>query len=166
MADHAKSFQTFLAIPSAILSDGIITVPLWAVTAMTLSESYHLPPIGSTGIRAVIGTHDDTMTLSGVLVGPTRSAWKLGLETLAESGKRGSFLARRTGGKLGGLILVTALTIRTDIQIQSLSFSISAAKRDALDVSISLAHLPLPSAQSKLLVYGSAAVAALGDWLM
>jgi len=159
-----KSFQQLLAIPSAIIADGPITVPLWAVTAMTLSESYHLPPIGTRGVRAVIGTHDDTITLSGVLVGAQRYAWKLGLETLAESGKRGSFLARTTGGKVSGLVLVTSMTIRTDMQIQSLSFTASAARRETIDVSITLAYLPLPSALGKLLDAASLGVAALADW--
>ena len=159
-----KSFQQVLAVPSAIIADGIITVPLWAVTAMTLNQSYHLPPIGTKGARAVIGTHDDTITLTGVLVGELRYVWKLGLETLAESGRRGSSLARMTGGAVGGLVLVTSMTIRTDMQVQSLSFSASAARRETLDVSITMAHLPLPSALVKLLDVASLGVASLADW--
>jgi len=35
-----------LTIPSAILSDGgVLLIPLYAVTSMTLSETYHLPPL-------------------------------------------------------------------------------------------------------------------------
>jgi hypothetical protein len=159
-----KSFQSYLAVPSAIISDGIVTIPLWAVTQMSLTETYHLPPIGSSGARAVVATHDDTVSLSGVLVGAERFTWKLALETLAESSKRGSALGKFTGGKVSGLILVTSMTIRTDMQVQSLTFSASAARRDVLDVSIALAHMPLPSALGKLLDVASIGIGALADF--
>jgi phage protein U len=162
----ALSYQDYLNVPSAIISDGgLLTVPLWAVTAMTLSETYHLPPIGSTGARSVVGTHDDTISLSGVLVGPERFAWKLALETLAESGRRGSALAGLTGGAVSGLVLVTSLTIRTDMQVQSLTFSSSATRRDTVDVSLVLVHMPLPSALGKLLDVAAVGVGALADAL-
>jgi phage protein U len=158
------SFLDESTLPSAILSDGIVTVPLWAVNTISLSESYHLPPIGSSGAKAIVATHDDTVTLSGVLVGEERYAHKLALETLAEASKRGSALAAMTGGRVGGLILVTSMTIRTDMQVQSLSFSASAQKRDALDVTITMAHMPLPGALAKLLDIASLGVAGLADW--
>jgi hypothetical protein len=158
-----SSFQSYDVIPSAIVSDGILTVPLWAVTQMTLSEAYHLPPIGSAGSKTVVPTHDDTITLNGVLVGAERHAWKFALETLAEASKRGSALASFTGGKVGGLILVTSMTIRTDMQVQSLTFTASAGKRDALDVTITLAHLPLPGGLGKLLDVASIGVGLLAD---
>jgi hypothetical protein len=158
-----KSFQQYGTMPSAIVSDGILTIPLWAVTTMTLTESYHLPPIGATGSKSVIGSHDDSITLAGVLVGAERYAWKLALETLAESSRRGSALASFTGGAVGGLVLITSMTIRTDMQMTSLTFTASAARRDALDVSIGMAHLPLPSALGKLLDVASVGVGALAD---
>ena len=158
------SFQNEATLPSAIVSDGIVTVPLWAVSTMTLSESYHLPPIGSSGAKAIVSTHDDTVSLNGVLVGEERFALKLALESLAEASKRGSALAALTGGRVGGLILVTSMTIRTDMQVQSLSFTATAQKRDALDVSMSLAHMPLPGALAKLLDIASLGVAGLADW--
>jgi phage protein U len=158
------TFQRYDVIPSAIISDGLLPVPLWAVTAMSLSESYHLPPIGSSGARAVVATHDDTITLSGVLVGTERFAWKFALETMAETSKRGGALAALSGGKFSGLILITSMTIRTDMQVQSLSFSAAAAKRDALDVSITMVHMPLPGALGKLLDLASVGVGALADF--
>jgi phage protein U len=159
----SESFQRYFPVPSAVISDGIVTVPLWAVTSLSLSETYHLPPIGSAGAKAAVSTHDDSVTLSGVLIGPERFAWKLALETLAEAGKRGSAIATVSGGAVSGLILVTALTIRTDMQIQTLTFTASAAKRAALDVSIALAHMPLPGALGKLLDVASLGVAALAE---
>lgn len=159
-----SSFQDYLTIPSAIVSDGLLPIPLWAVTAMTLSQSYHLPPIGTSGSRAIVGSHDDTISLSGVLVGAERYAWKFALETMAEASKRGTSLEAYSQGALSGLILVTSMTIRTDMQIQSLAFSVSASRRDALNVTISMMHLPRPGALAKLLDLASVGVAALADW--
>jgi hypothetical protein len=153
-----------LGVPSAIISDGIITVPLFAVTTMTLNETYALPAIGSTTARAVVASHDDTVTLIGMLIGPQRYAEKLALETLADTSRRGSALGAFTRGRFSGLILLTAMTIRTDMQVQTLQFSASAARRDVLEVTITLAHLPLPSALGKLLDVASVGVGALADW--
>jgi hypothetical protein len=153
-----------LGVPSAIISDGIITVPLFAVTTMTLNETYALPAIGSTTARAVVASHDDTVTLIGMLIGPQRYAEKLALETLADTSRRGSALGAFTQGRFSGLILLTAMTIRTDMQVQTLQFSASAARRDVLEVTITLAHLPLPSALGKLLDVASVGVGALADW--
>lgn len=158
-----KSFQRYATIPSAIISDGVLTIPLWAVSSLSISETYHLPPIGSAGSRAIVSAHDDTISMSGVLVGAERYAWKVGLETLAEASKRGSALQGMTGGKVSGLILVTAMTIRTDMQVQSLTFSASSAKRDVIDVSISMAHMPLPGGLGKLLDLASVGIGGLAD---
>ncbi|MGV9818737.1 hypothetical protein [Nocardia xishanensis] len=161
----AKSFQGYAAVPSAVLSDGaLLTVPLWAVTAMTMGATYHLPPIGSSGARASVASHDDTITLSGMLVGVERYAWKFALERLAEASRRGSALAAYTMGAAGGLILVTTMTIRTDMYVQSLTFNVTAAKRDAIDVTMTLVHAPLPSPLGLLLDAASVGVGALADW--
>jgi len=160
-----KSFQNYGTIPSAIISDGALnTIPLWAVTTLSLSQTYHLPPIGSSGAKAIVSTHDDTISLSGILVGAERYAWKLLLERIAEASKRGTALGALTGSKVGGLILVTSMTIRTDMQIQSLSFTVSATKRDVIDVAITMAHMPLPSALGSLFSAVSVGVGALADF--
>jgi hypothetical protein len=112
----------------------------------------------------VVATHDDTVSLSGLLVGSERFLLKLALEALADASKRGSALAAATGGQVSGLILVTAMTIRTDMQVQSLSFTASAARKDVLEVSISMAHMPLPGALGKLLDLASLGVSSLADW--
>jgi hypothetical protein len=159
-----KSFQNYLNIPSAIISDGIVTIPLYAVTQMVVDEAYSLPAIGSTTAHSIVATHDDTITLVGILVGYERFAWKLALEQLADVSKRGSALAAFSAGKLSGLILVTSMTIRTDIQIQSLQFTASSQKREALDVTIKMLHMPLPGALGKLLDVASLLVGGLADW--
>jgi hypothetical protein len=159
----ARSFQNYATMPSAIISDGVVVAPIWAVTTIGLTETYQLPPIGSSTAKASVATHDDTLTMSGVLAGAERFSWKLALETLAEASKRGSALAAMTAGRVSGLIVVTAMTIRTDMQVQSLTFTASAAKRDALDLSITLAHMPLPGSLGKLLDVTSLGIGLLGD---
>ncbi len=158
-----SSYIDYASIPSAIISDGIIPIPIWGVTAMSLTEAYHFPPIGSTGAKSVLAVHDDTITLTGVLVGPERYAWKLALETMSESSKRGGTKLLGIGPKLNGLILITSMTIRTDMQIQSLSFNVTTAKRHTIDVTITLAYMPVPSAVGKLLDLASVGIAALAD---
>ena len=160
-----QSFQgtQYLHVPSAVISDGLIVIPLWAVTQMSLTETYALPPIGSSAMKASVDVHDDAIQLTGVLVGPERFSWKLLLEQLAESSKRGTALATFTGGKVSGLILITSMTIRTDMQVKSLSFTASSTKRETLDVSISLAYAPLPRSLGKLLDVASLGIGALAD---
>ena len=159
-----KSYQRYDAMPSAIISDAVTIVPLWSVSTMSLSQTYHLPPIGSSGARTIVATHDDTITLAGVLPGPERFTWKAFLETLADLSQRGSAIAGLTSGRVGGLILVTSMTIRTDMYVQSLSFTAAAARRDVLDVSLTLTHMPLPGALGQLLDLASVGVAALADF--
>lgn len=161
----SKSFQNYETIPSAIISDGgLNTIPLWAVSSLNLTQTYHLPPIGSSGARAIASTHDDRVMLNGILVGPERYTWKLLLERVAEASKRGPALGALTGGGVGGLILITSMTIRTDMQIEHLSFSVSSAKRDVIDVQLTLAYMPLPSALGAVLNVASIGIGALADY--
>ena len=165
MAGITRSFVRYANVPSAIISDGALIIPLWSVTQISLSATYHLPPIGSTAHKAIVATHDDTVTLAGVLVGAERYAWKFALETMAEASKRGTALAAYSRGTLTGLFLVTSLTIRPDMQVQSLTFSASAARRDVLEVNLALAHVPRPSLLGKILDVASIGVGALADGL-
>lgn len=160
----SSSFVDYGSLPSAVLGDGVLFVPLWAVSTIALSAKYATPQLGSTGARAVLPTHDDTLTLSGVLPGKERYAWKLALEKLADASRRGSPLSAMTGGRVGGLVLITSMTIRTDIYIDALGFTASATRRDVLDVSLALLHLPLPSALGGLLDVASLSVGALSDF--
>jgi hypothetical protein len=158
-----NSFQNFATIPAAILFDGFVPLPIYAVTQMQLGETYHLPPLGTSGARAIVSTHDDTITLQGMLVGPTRFAMKTLLETMAETSKRGTKLLA-VGPQMSGLVLVTAMTIRMNMQITRLSFTATSAKRQVLDLAIDLAYVPpAQSLLSKLLDLGSVAVGAIAD---
>jgi hypothetical protein len=163
MAQVEGSFQEAV-VPSAVLADGPLVVPLFAVTTMSLTEAYHLPPIGSSKERMIVAAHDDTISLSGLLIGPSRFTFKFQLETMADLSKRGTVLDRITRGSVSGLVLVTAMTIRTDLQIQSLTFSASAAKRATLDVSMSLVHVPRPGVLQKVLDVAGLGVGALADF--
>jgi hypothetical protein len=62
-----NSFQRFDTIPSAILFDGVVPLPIYAVTQMSLNETYHLPPLGTNGAQTIVSTHDDTVSLQGPL---------------------------------------------------------------------------------------------------
>jgi len=160
-----SSYQSYLHTPSALLGDGIVIVPLWSVSQMTIEESYSLPAIGGTSRKAAVASHDDTISLSAVLLGPERFTWKLSLENLAEASRRGTALSKLTRGAVGGLILITAATVRTDLAVAGLTITLSAARRDALDVSLRLAHLPRPGSLAKLLDTTSIGVGALTDLL-
>jgi len=159
-----ESFIQAEGMPSAILSDGVVTIPLFAVSSISLSETYHLPTIGNSTVRSVVATRDDVVTLSGLLVGSERFALKFALETLAESSKRGTALEGLTGGIVSGLVLISGMTVRTDMQIQSLSFTAQAGRRDVLDVSMTLLHMPRPGVLAKVLEVGNLGVRGLVDF--
>lgn len=161
----SSSYQDYLQVPSAVLFDGAVPVPLWAVTQLTIESTYAVPQIGTTSRRVALPSHDDTLAITAVLLGPLRFAWKLALENIAEASRHGTILSRTFHGAVGGLVLLTAATIRTDLAMQSLTISMSAGRRDTLDVTMRLAHLPRPGARAKLLDIGSIAVGALGDIL-
>lgn len=160
-----SSFEPYLHTPSAVLFDGVVLVPLWAVTQFSIDSSYFVPQIGGTRRRIAVVSHDDTLSLSAVLLGPLRFAWKVALENLAESSRQGTALSRVAGGSVSGLVLVSTATIRVDLAMQSLTFSQSAGRRDALDVSMRLLHLPRPGSLAKLLDVSSIGVGALTDAL-
>jgi len=161
---HQLSFQA-TTMPSAVLADPpVLFVPLFAVTAMSLTETYFLPPLGIGKQRMVVPAHDDTITLSALLVGPLRYTWKYMLETMADISKRGGALESIAKGRVGGLVLLTSMALRTDMQIQTLSFSANAMRRDVLEVSISMVHVPRPNPVARVLEMASVAVGALADF--
>jgi hypothetical protein len=156
----------FRNLPSAVVTDGLLVVPLFAVSRIFLSERYSLPPVGSSSFRAAVPTSDDSVSLDALLVGPQRFAWKTGLELLADFSRRGGSLGRWTGGVLGGVILVTSMTVRTDMQFTDLTFTASAQRRETLEVSMSLRHVPRPSPLNTLLDIGAAGVMTAVEFLV
>lgn len=170
-----RSFSDYGTLPSALLWDGaLLFIPLWVVTEITLDQTYHLPAIGSSGLRAIAPVADTTVRLRGLLVGPERYAWKMALEMQAEAAQRGSAAAAITGAiagavgapglAVGGLVLATSMTIHTDMQVKQLTFTATSTRREALDVSMTLDHLPRPSPLGKLLDVAAIGVGALADF--
>lgn len=139
--------------PSAILTDGVLWVPLSVVTRMQLAEKFKLPALGPSSHRAAVGASDDSVTLQALLVGPTRYFWKQTLELLAESSRLGGAIGRWgfTSGWASGLILATAMTVRTEMQVTNLTFTHSAQRRDTLEVAIGLKHVPRPGTPDVLI---------------
>lgn len=143
-----------MGVPSAVIGIVPIVVPLFSVSSIGLTSSYHLPPIGSDGDRVLMSTHDDQISISAVLPGRLRFIWKESLELLSEVSLGVNPAQLATFGFIGGLQLWTTMTLRTDIYIQSLSFTATAQKRKALDVSMSLVHLPRPGLAGQLVSKG------------
>lgn len=158
------SFLTEQAKPTVFITDGLVSVPIHAVSAISLSQSFQLPPIGASLARAMVDTHADSFTLTGLLIGKARLLERLALETLAESALRGSVASVASAGMLDGLIVVTPLAIRTNMFITALGFTVSAAKVQAIDVSITLQYVPKPVTGLISMVADAAqTVAALSD---
>jgi hypothetical protein len=156
MASRSR-VDEFGRLPSAILTEGPLTVFLFVVTRMTLSERYTLPPIGSHGYRAAVDNSSDSVSLSALLIGSQRFLWKQDLELMADSSKRGGTLGKLTGGLLGGLTLISRMTTRINMQVTELSFTASAQRLDTLEVSIALQHVPRPGPANLLVDVGMAA---------
>lgn len=153
--------------PSAVLTDGILWVPLVAVTRVVLQEQYRLPALGPASHRAAVGTSEDSVTLTALLIGDSRYIWKHTLELLADSARRGGAVGHWgfTQGWAAGLILVTAMTVRTEMQVTSLSFTHAANRRDALEVSIALRHAPRPRTPDVLIDAGAMSVMSAVEYL-
>lgn len=156
---HVDEFQR---LPAALIVDLPLFIPLFAVTRLTLSESYSLPPVGTRAYRTATTSSVDTVSLSALLIGPQRYLWKKDLELLAESSRRGGFLGAVSRGKVGGVMFVSRLVTRTDMQISELSFMASAQRLETLEVTVSLRHVPRPGPVDPLVDIGvTAAVTTL-----
>lgn len=119
--------------PSAILFDGWWPIPLFAVQQLSLTSKYSLPEIGHSGLRAIVDNSDDDVSLGALLIGDLRFLFKQFLELWADSSARGN-----------GLTLVSTLTVKLDMRITSLRFAVNARRRDAIEVTIVLKHVPRP----------------------
>jgi hypothetical protein len=165
------SFQVDLPAPAAVVSNGFVTVPLWAVSSLTLNETQDLPATGSDAQRAQVARPTGTLSLVAALLGPDRFALKLALEGMAQPaslvGQAGAALASAVTSLTSvdtGLVVLTAVAVSTNMRLTSLSFSVSAGRRDVIDVSASFVRMPVPAGFAALLDVAGLAVGALGMW--
>ncbi|KUM98991.1 hypothetical protein AQI95_41020 [Streptomyces yokosukanensis] len=124
-------------------------VPLFTVTSLTLNEGYQVARIAGSSLAQLVSPSTRTITVEAVLVGRTRLLVKKGLEALALT-SRALAPAAAPAMNLAGIPVVCGMTISLDMQITALRFTQSNQKRDALDVSITLEHVPRSSVTAVL----------------
>ncbi|MFJ5695989.1 hypothetical protein ACIP9X_19350 [Arthrobacter sp. NPDC093125] len=117
------------------------SVPLFHVQSMTMNQGYRIERImGSRWSQATQPTVK-TIAIEAVLIGPERLLVKKALEAMALTSRA---LAAAAAPLLGvaGIPVVSGMTISLDMQITDLRITHSTTKREALDVSLSLQHVP------------------------
>jgi hypothetical protein len=116
-------------------------VPLVHVQSMTMSQGYRIERImGSRWSQATQPTVK-TIAVEAVLIGPKRLLIKKALEAMALT-SRALVAAAAPALAVAGIPVVSGMTVSLDMQITDLRITHSTSKRDALDVSISLQHVP------------------------
>ncbi|WOP18909.1 hypothetical protein [Raineyella sp. LH-20] len=163
MSDRSY-IEEFRHLPSAVLVDLPLAVPLFAVSRMSLSESYALPPVGPAAFRVSTSASTDVVSLTALLVGPQRLLWKKDLELVAASSRTGGSLGAWTGGAVAGVTLVSTLVTRTNMQVTELSFTAAAQRLDCLEVSITLRHVPQPGPVDALVDLGATAALSIVEF--
>ena len=119
-------------------------LPLLYVQSMTLSEGYRIERIAGSKFSQAVGPTTKQITIEAILLGPERQLMMKALEAMAMTSR---LLVAMTAPalKVTGLPVVSGLTISLDMQITDLRFSQSTAKREAIDASITLVHVPRSS---------------------
>lgn len=165
------SFQAALPAPAAVVSNGLVTVPLWAVGSLTLNQTQDMPSADGQGRPTGVSRPRSMLSMTAVLLGPERFAWKLALESLALPERSLAGLASKLSGPAqkatgagSGLIVLTSVAVSTNMQLTNLTFSVSAARRDVIDVSLSLVQLPGSAPLAALVGAPGFAISALGMW--
>ncbi len=116
-------------------------VPLFHVQSMTMSQGYRIERImGSRWSQATQPTVK-TIAIEAILIGPDRLLIKKALEAMALT-SRALVAAAAPLLAVAGIPVVSGMTISLDMQITDLRVTHSTSKRDALDVSISMQHVP------------------------
>jgi hypothetical protein len=116
-------------------------VPLYNVQTFSLSEGYKIQRIAGSKFSQAIAPSTKTITIEAVLVGKLRMLHKKALEIMALS-SRLMVSALAPALKITGIPVVAGMTISLDMQISDLKFTQSTQKRDAIDVSLTLVHVP------------------------
>jgi hypothetical protein len=134
------------------------TVPLFAVTQISLNEQYALPPVGDKGNSQSTSKITRTVQIQAALLGPIGPITRLQLEMMADLSKT----LPLASSLISGIPLVAGLTTLMDMQIDSLSFSQTAEEKGVTTVSISLKHCPRPGLMAALSAVTNAASAIVG----
>jgi len=134
------------------------TVPLFAVTQISLNEQYALPPVGDKGNSQSTSKITRTVQIQAALLGPIGPITRLGLEMMADLSKT----LPLASSLISGIPLVAGLTTLMDMQIDSLNFSQTAEEKGVYTVSISLKHCPRPGLMAALSAVTNAASAIVG----
>jgi hypothetical protein len=125
------------------------TVPLLYVQSLNLSEGYQIERIAGSRFSQAIAPTTKTIAIEAMLLGANRLLLKKELEALALV-SRVLVAAAAPALALVGIPVVSGLTISLDMQITDLRFAQSVQKRDAIDVSITLRHVPRSAATALL----------------
>jgi len=135
------------------------TVPLLYVQAISVTEGYRIERIAGSSFAQALAPTAKTIAVEAILLGPRRLSLKKQLEALALASR---VLVAATAPLLraSGIPVVSGLTISLDMQITDLRFQQSAQKRDAIDVSITLLHVPRSSVSTVLGEVADLALAA------
>lgn len=116
-------------------------VPLFAVQSLVLSDGYKIERVMGSKFSQAVAPTAKTIQVEAVLTGQGRLLIKKALETLALA-TRFTAAAAAPALALAGIPVVAGMTVSTDMQITDLKFTHSVNKREALDVSITLVHVP------------------------
>ena len=116
-------------------------VPLFAVQSMVLTEGYKIERVVGSRFSQAVSPSEKTIKIEAVLDGQSRLLIKKALEALALT-TRLTAAALAPAMALAGIPVVSGMTVSTDMQITSLAFTHSVTKREVLDVSMSLTHVP------------------------
>ncbi len=145
--------ELFAQQPSVLLG----TVPLFAVSRISLSERYELPSYGDKGLSQSTSTVTREVQIEALLIGDSKQATRLALESMADLSRT----LPAVSSILSGIPMVAGLTTLLDMQVNSLTFGQSAEEKDVYTVSISLKHCPRPGLMT-LLSNVTNAAAAIG----
>jgi hypothetical protein len=116
-------------------------VPLLYVQSLTMSEGYRIERVAGSRFSQALAPTTKTIAIEAMLTGRDRLLMRKALEALALTSR---VLVAAAAPLLGvaGIPVISGLTISLDMQITDLRFAQSVTKRDALDVSITLQHVP------------------------
>lgn len=134
-------------------------VQLLYVQSITVTEGYQIERIAGSRFVQALAPTTKTIAIEAMLPGSDRLVVKKELEALALV-SRVLVAAAAPLLALSGIPVVSGLTVSLDMQITDLRFSQSVQKRDAIDVSLTLRHVPRSSVTAVLGELADLALAA------